>query len=38
MEQATNGLVMLIEFEGIDGIRHWEQQLDRRKLTALVQA
>lgn len=33
----TNGLVMLIEFEGIDGIRHWERELDRRKLTALVQ-
>ena len=29
---------MLIEFESIDGIRQWERQLDRRGLTALVQA
>lgn len=34
----TNGLIMLIEFEGIDGVRHWERELDRRGLTALVQA
>jgi hypothetical protein len=38
MDQRTNGLIMLIEFEGIEGIRHWERQLDQRKLTALVQA
>lgn len=38
MDQRTNGLIMLIEFEQIEGIRQWEQQLDRRKLTALVQA
>jgi hypothetical protein len=38
MERRTNGLIMLIEFEGIEGIRHWERQLDRRGLTALVQA
>jgi hypothetical protein len=35
---AVNGLIMLIEFEGIDGVRHWERELDRRGLTALVQA
>jgi hypothetical protein len=29
---------MLIEFEKIEGIRQWERQLDRRGLTALVQA
>lgn len=34
----VNGLIMLIEFEGIDGVRHWERELDRRGLTALVQA
>lgn len=34
----TNGVVMLIEFEGIDGVRHWERELDARRLTALVQA
>ncbi|HZD91611.1 MAG TPA: polysaccharide deacetylase family protein [Pseudolabrys sp.] len=34
----TNGLIMLIEFEKIDGIHHWERELNRRKLTALVQA
>jgi hypothetical protein len=34
----VNGLIMLIEFEGIDGVRHWERELDRRGLAALVQA
>ncbi len=34
----TNGLIMLIEFEKIDGIRHWERELDHRGLTALIQA
>lgn len=34
----TNGLIMLIEFEKIDGIRHWERELDQRGLTALIQA
>ena len=33
-----NGLIMLIEFEGIDGVRHWERELNRRGLAALVQA
>lgn len=37
-QAATNGLIMLIEFEKIDGVRHWERELDRRGLTALVQA
>lgn len=37
-DARTNGLMMLIEFESIDGIRQWEGQLDRRGLTALVQA
>jgi hypothetical protein len=37
-DARTNGLMMLIEFESIDGIRQWEAQLDRRGLTALVQA
>jgi hypothetical protein len=34
----TNGLIMLIEFEKIDGIRHWERELGQRGLRALVQA
>jgi hypothetical protein len=37
-QTPTNGLIMLIEFEKIDGIRHWERELDQRGLTALVQA
>ena len=37
-QTATNGLIMLIEFEKIDGVRHWERELDRRGLTALIQA
>jgi hypothetical protein len=37
-QASTNGLIMLIEFEKIDGIRHWERELDQRRLTALVQA
>ncbi len=38
MDRQTNGLIMLIEFEKIEGIRQWERQLDSRGLTALVQA
>ena len=34
----TNGLIMLIEFEKVEGVRHWERELDQRNLTALVQA
>jgi hypothetical protein len=37
-QEPTNGLIMLIEFEKIDGLRHWERELDQRGLTALVQA
>ena len=37
-QTPTNGLIMLIEFEKIDGIRHWERELDQRRLSALVQA
>ncbi len=37
-QTPTNGLIMLIEFEKIDGIRHWERELDQRGLTALIQA
>lgn len=35
---ATNGLIMLIEFEKIEGIRHWERELGQRGLSALIQA
>ncbi len=37
-QEPTNGLIMLIEFEKIEGLRHWELELDERGLTALVQA
>jgi Polysaccharide deacetylase len=37
-QSSTNGLIMLLEFEHIEGLRHWEQELDERHLTALVQA
>jgi hypothetical protein len=37
-QTRTNGLIMLLEFERIRGVRHWEAELDRRGLTALVQA
>ena len=37
-QTPSNGLIMLLEFEGIEGLRHWEQELDKRGLTALVQA
>jgi hypothetical protein len=37
-QAPTNGLIMLIEFERIEGIRHWESELDKRGLNALVQA
>ncbi|MFN3656171.1 MAG: hypothetical protein ACK4UO_02810 [Pseudolabrys sp.] len=36
-QAPINGLIMLIEFEHIEGIRHWERELDRRGLSALVQ-
>lgn len=37
-QTVTNGLIMLLEFEKIEGVRHWENELDKRGLTALVQA
>jgi hypothetical protein len=37
-QTPTNGLIMLLEFEKIEGVRHWEHELDKRGLTALVQA
>jgi hypothetical protein len=37
-QPQTNGLIMLVEFEKIEGLRHWEQELDQRGLNALVQA
>jgi hypothetical protein len=37
-QAPTNGLIMLIEFEKIEGIRHWERELGQRGLTALIQA
>ncbi len=37
-QEPANGLIMLIEFERIEGLRHWEEELDQRGLTALVQA
>ena len=36
-ESKINGLIMLIEFENIEGVLHWEKELDVRGLTALVQ-
>lgn len=35
-KQSINGLIMLIEFEKIDGILQWEKELDQRNLTAMV--
>ncbi|MCW5713720.1 MAG: hypothetical protein KIT43_04300 [Bauldia sp.] len=35
--RPINGLIMLIEFEHIEGVRHWETQLGYRGFTALVQ-
>lgn len=32
----TNGLIMLIEFEKIEGILNWEKELDSRGINALV--
>jgi hypothetical protein len=37
-QSPTNGLILLIEFEKIEGIRHWEHELDGRGLTAIIQA
>lgn len=35
--KPINGLMMLIEFEKIDGILQWEKELDKRHLTALIE-
>lgn len=35
-ETKINGLIMLIEFEKIEGILKWEKELDKRELTALI--
>jgi len=34
--KKINGLIMLIEFEEINGVLWWEKQLDQRNLNALV--
>jgi peptidoglycan/xylan/chitin deacetylase (PgdA/CDA1 family) len=34
--KPINGMIMLIEFESIDGILQWEKELDSRNITALV--
>ncbi|MFA5124632.1 MAG: polysaccharide deacetylase family protein [Patescibacteria group bacterium] len=35
-KKPINAMLMLIEFEKINGILRWEKELDNRKLTALV--
>ncbi len=35
-KKATNGLIMLIEFEKIEGVLNWEKELDKRNIGALV--
>lgn len=35
-ENKISGLIMLIEFEKIEGILQWEKELDSRNLTALI--
>ncbi len=34
--RTTNGLIMLIEFEKIEGVLNWEKELDSRGINALV--
>jgi hypothetical protein len=34
--QKINGMIMLIEFEKIEGVLQWEKELDSRSLNALV--
>ncbi|MGI6373904.1 MAG: polysaccharide deacetylase family protein [Patescibacteria group bacterium] len=34
--KKINGLMMLIEFEDMDGVWQWEKELDKRGLTALM--
>lgn len=35
-EKSINGMLMLIEFEKIEGILYWEKELDSRHLSALI--
>jgi len=35
-KNKINAMMMLIEFEKIDGVLQWEKELDKRNLTALV--
>jgi len=37
-EPKINSMLMLIEFEKIDGILQWEKELDEKNLTALIKA
>ena len=37
-QKPINTMLMLIEFERIEGILQWEKELDKRGLTALVKA
>jgi len=34
--KVTNGIIMLIEFERIEGVLNWEKELDSRGISALV--
>lgn len=34
--KKINSMMMLIEFEGVEGILQWEKELDKRGLTALI--
>lgn len=36
IHRPINGMLMLIEFEQIEGILQWEKELDQRNLTAMV--
>jgi hypothetical protein len=36
ISKKINGLVMLIEFEHIDGVLQWEKELDNRGINALI--
>lgn len=35
-EEKINAMMMLIEFEEIDGVLQWEKELDERQLTAMI--
>lgn len=36
IEDQINGLIMLIEFESVEGINNWDKALKERNLTALI--